>query len=77
MTKIKSQQSKQVFNDTIERHRKLTKHTFMKGLHSASWSSGKIPRCGGFTDCLAELKFMLDMIQFREVGLVRGAREGR
>lgn len=36
-------------------------HTFINGLHSESWSSGNIPRCGGFILCFAPLKFMLDI----------------
>ena len=33
-----------------------------KGLHSASWSSGNIPRCGGRTYCFDVLKFIDDMV---------------
>ena len=37
----------------------------MKGLHSESWSKGKIPRCGGRTYCLDVLKFIDDMVLFK------------
>jgi len=33
------------------------------GLHSASWSKGKIPLCGGLTICLPLLKLMDDMVR--------------
>lgn len=37
----------------------------INGLHSASWSSGKIPRCGGRTYCFDVLKFIDDMMTIK------------
>jgi hypothetical protein len=34
----------------------------IKLLHSASWSKGKIPLCGGRTNCLAVLKLIDDIV---------------
>ena len=36
--------------------------TCIFGLHSASWSRGNMPLCGGLTNCLPELKFMLAIL---------------
>ena len=44
--------------------------TFIFGLHSASWSSGKMPLCGGLTNCLPELKFMLAILSVFPSGYV-------
>jgi hypothetical protein len=40
----------------------------MKCLHSASWSSGKIPLCGGRTYCLEVLKLIDDILTRDFVG---------
>lgn len=50
---------------------KIAQLTCMCGLHSDSWSSGKIPRCGGFTVCFALLKFLLDIGQVEASSLLR------
>lgn len=56
-------QKKELHNSTRHNptHKHKHTHTSMNGLHSESWSNGKMPRCGGRVNCFEVLKFIDDM----------------